>query len=67
MPRSRSIAIAPELPPFVANPFSTGRMELATPRVEVDDEIDRTLLEVYAALSLHTTEEHGGFNSFETH
>ena len=48
-------------------PSALGGWSLATPRVEVDDEIDRTLLEVYAALSLHTTEEHGGFNSFETH
>lgn len=35
--------------------------------VEVDDAIEQSVFEVYAALHLKTTREHGGYNDFENH
>ena len=35
--------------------------------VEINDPIEQTVFEVYAALELRTTREQGGFNDFENH
>ena len=35
--------------------------------VEVDDAIEQSVFEVYAALHLKTTRHHGGYNDFENH
>ena len=35
--------------------------------VEVDDAIEQSVFEVYAALHLKTAREHGGYNDFENH
>ena len=35
--------------------------------VEVDDAIEQSVFEVYAALHLKTTRDHGGYNDFENH
>ena len=35
--------------------------------VEVDDAIEQSVFEIYAALQLKTTREHGGYNDFENH
>ena len=35
--------------------------------VELDNAVEQTILEVYAALSLRTTKQDGGYNDFENH
>ena len=52
-------------PLFVAAKDRVSRMGVRF--VAIDDAIEQTLFEVYAALVLGTTRQQGGYNDFENH